>query len=617
MSEPDNGGGVDGEDITVEELLRSIEASPDPIQEHRVASALRKWGGDHDVTREARFEAMAFSFHAHEHQDPSVWELHFGPMMSGTSESGERWDAPSLSDVSADVLEYWAQRARETQHPVLKARYADLCWELPKRLADARPSYDMAKVAIDAYLAAVEQRRYQHSVTLVGKLKRALAISLQITDTERVATVRDALIALESEIAEDDSLGLWGFSFDSLIEPPNSHITVSDEQRERLVSALEARLDRFHGADATAFHPSGAEAAALRLAAYYKRAGHSEDVARVMAVYAAVVRKMKGVAAPMVYAHCLETLHEHLARLGLRDDAKALTTEIREAGQESTEDMKEFSTSIEVPAEEVEAFFTELLHGTSEEVLVRLAVHFLPRQEELQAQLLQLSRDAPLSFLFSTAVKDEEGRTVARIGPIEGDLEGQLVRHTSQSLSLGIPWLAEALRRGRSNGLVTLGSVSEFVFGSPPFQSPREPLIAAGLEAYFRDDTLGAVHILIPQIEQAIRHLTGLLQAPTLTARRGGGFRARVLDDLLREPALEGVLSKDVVEYFRVLFTDERGWNVRNLVCHGLAAPNTFGAPVADRLLHAILLLSLVRQRDPEADSMDPNRATDDGVQDN
>lgn len=616
MSEPSNGGDKGGETFTIEDLMHSLEASPDPIEEHRVASALREWGRSHEVTREAQFEDMAFSFHAHEHQDPSVWELYFGPMMSGTTESGERWDVPSLSDVSADTLDYWTRRALESRHPVLKARYADLCWELPKRLPDARPSYEMAKVAIDAYLAAVEQRRYQHSVTLVGKLKRALEISLQIADPGRLAIVRDALIALESDIAEDESLGLWGFAFDSLIEPPNRHIAVSDEQREQLVAALEARLDRFHKADATAFHPSGAEAAALRLAAYYKREGESKDVARVMGVYAAAVRKMQGVAAPMVLAHCLETLHEHLVQLGLRDDAKALTTEIREAGQQSLADMKEFSTSIEVPAEEVEAFFTELLHGTSEEVLVRFAVHFLPRQEELEAQLLQLSRDAPLSFLFSTAVKDDEGRTVARVGPIEGDLEGQLVRHTSQSLSLRIPWLREALRRGRSDGLVTFESVSEFVFGSPPFQSSRQPLMAAGLDAYFRDDTLAAVHILVPQIEQAIRYLTGLLQAPTLNARRDGGFRARVLDDLLREPALESVLGKDVVAYLRVLLTDERGWNVRNLVCHGLAAPNTFGAPVADRLLHAILLLSLVREGDPEADGENSDQATGDGVQD-
>jgi hypothetical protein len=327
-----------------------------------------------------------------------------------------------------------------------------------------------------------------------------------------------------------------------------------------------------------------------------------DDVGRVMRIYADVVRKMKGAAAPMVFAHCLEVLHEHLVRFDLRDDAKDLTTEIREAGRQSSAEMKEFSSEVEVPTEKIEAFFQELLHGSAEEVLVRVAVHFLPRQEELETQLLQLSLDAPLSFLFSTAIVSEEGRTVARVGPIESDLEGQLVRHTSQALSLATPWLSEALKRGRENDLVTLGSVSEFVFRSAPFQLSRQPILAAGLDAYFRGDHLGAVHIMVPQIEQAVRHLTGLLQAPTITARRGGGFRARALDDLLREPALEGVLSKDVLAYLRVLLTDERGWNIRNLVCHGLAPANTFIAPVADRLLHAILLLSLVHQREKETE---------------
>jgi hypothetical protein len=245
MSASTNDEGMTEENFTLEKLIDSVEDSTDPIEEHRVASAFRRWGKGNEATREALFEGMAFSFHSHEHQDPSIWGLHFGPMMSGATESGERWDSPSLSDVSADAVDYWARRANESRHPVLKARYADLCWELPKRLPDLRPSYEMALIAIDAYLAAVQQRRYEYSVSLVGKLKRALEIALQVKDSERLASVRDALIELESEIAEDESLGLWGFAFDALVEPPNRKIPVSDDQRRELVSALEARLERF------------------------------------------------------------------------------------------------------------------------------------------------------------------------------------------------------------------------------------------------------------------------------------------------------------------------------------------------------------------------------------
>ena len=36
----------------------------------------------------------------------------------------------------------------------------------------------------------------------------------------------------------------------------------------------------------------------------------------------------------------------------------------------------------------------------------------------------------------------------------------------------------------------------------------------------------------------------------------------RTLDDLLREEAVLKSLGPNVVHYFRVLFTDQRGWNI-------------------------------------------------------
>ena len=598
------------EEVSLEELIRSVEESADPIHEHSVSSAVRAWAKDNEATKEAAWEDMAFRFHAHDHQEPSVWNLYFGPMMSGTTEDGERWDAPSLGEVSLEAIQYWSKRARETPHPVLTARYADLCWELPKRIADAQPDFEMAQVAVDAYLRGVANRRYLHSTALTGKLKRALDIALQISDDVRLIAARDALIQLELELAEDDALGLWGFAFDALVEPPNRRIPVATAQEEKLVSELEARLDRFGRADPTKYHPSGAEAAALRLAAYYRRSGRTAEVERVMGVYTSAVRKMKGVAAPMVYAHCLEGLHEHLVRFGLSAGARDLTGEIEEAGRLSTDDMEEISAEVEIPSEKVDAFFEGLLAGSDTEVLTRLAVHFLPRQDDLEAQLLKLSREAPLSFLFSTAVLDEEGRTVARVGPLKDDLEGHLVRQTSQALSFAIPWLREALEQGQRAGLVSLASISAFTAESPLFQSPHRPILLAGLEAYSRGDYMGAMHILIPQIEQAVRRLAGLIGTATITARRGGGFHARVLDDLLRDPALAEPLGEDILAYFRVLLTDARGWNLRNMVCHGLSPVNTFSAPVADRVLHAVLVLSLVREREPgDEDTNDPGEA--------
>jgi hypothetical protein len=125
-------------------------------------------------------------------------------------------------------------------------------------------------------------------------------------------------------------------------------------------------------------------------------------------------------------------------------------------------------------------------------------------------------------------------------------------------------------------------------------------MLEAGFEAFGRGDGMAAIHILIPQIEQGLRHLAIVLGAPFYVQRRGGGFHARVMDDLLRDGAISEALGNDLITYLRVLLTDARGWNLRNNVCHGLAPASMLSMPVADRVVHALLVLALLREQEED-----------------
>ena len=80
-----------------------------------------------------------------------------------------------------------------------------------------------------------------------------------------------------------------------------------------------------------------------------------------------------------------------------------------------------------------------------------------------------------------------------------------------------------------------------------------------------------------------------------LKSARGGGFHLKTLDELLRAREVEGALGEDAGFYFRVLLTDQRGWNIRNKVCHGMIPPEQISKGVADRLLHVLLILAILR----------------------
>lgn len=103
-----------------------------------------------------------------------------------------------------------------------------------------------------------------------------------------------------------------------------------------------------------------------------------------------------------------------------------------------------------------------------------------------------------------------------------------------------------------------------------------------------------AIHLLIPQIEEATRNLIELSGGVVLKKNRGGGFQLKTFDDILRDEIITQVLGEDIQIYLRVLFTDQRGWNLRNDVCHGMSDISSFSYQSAERILHVLIILGAI-----------------------
>jgi hypothetical protein len=118
------------------------------------------------------------------------------------------------------------------------------------------------------------------------------------------------------------------------------------------------------------------------------------------------------------------------------------------------------------------------------------------------------------------------------------------------------------------------------------------------LDAFYAGDHVVAVHLLIPQIEHAFRRLLVMCQRPVFKLNRQGGQDLRILDEMLRDPAVIELFSESKTVYLRVLLTDRRGWNLRNDVCHGITEPDSIGWYACDRVIHVFLILCCIRKRE-------------------
>ena len=117
-----------------------------------------------------------------------------------------------------------------------------------------------------------------------------------------------------------------------------------------------------------------------------------------------------------------------------------------------------------------------------------------------------------------------------------------------------------------------------------------------GLSAWFIEDWIKTIHILTPQVEAALRDLVSALGGAVMRPDPDhGGFQAISFGEVLNHPRFQSQVPEDIRFHLKVLLQDSRGINLRNEFAHGLAAYELFDRGIANWVVHAVILLGLIR----------------------
>lgn len=544
-------------------------------------------------------EAMAFDF-CEDYQDQTTgWGTYFGPMFVFDNGDGTATESPSVKKVTEQIIKYWTERAKTTKHPVLRARYADLVWDFNKVVTNESPHYSIAQIVIDSIIEIAQRNCHKHETSVIKKLERALNLAILLNDSSRIERVTDTIVDYEDSVTQDLKLGLWGFAYDLLFE--NDKVKLTADQKQKLIDDLEGHLLRAsQPTKIKEIDPWAVEAAALRLARYYRKVGLSEDTKRVIVVAGNAFIQASSKASALQTSAWLQRVHTTFKEFGLSDEAEKISIKLREVGEKTKSELKSFSYTMEVPTEKMEKYIAALIEGELDDVLTRIAAHYIPKKSEVEKQLKELASKAPIAFLMPMELQDNMGRPLAKVGSLEEDLAGHTVKQMSQNMSIESIFLRQVLESLVKKYPTFENLYVDYLFRSPIFEEDRKSIIGWGVKEYVNGNHMTAIHLLIPQIEKALRVLLEKAGGSVLKPARGGGFNLKVLDDLLRDPLLVQVFGEDIVFYFRALLVDPRGWNLRNRVCHGLCDASEFGSSMSDRVIHVLLCLALVRKKEQE-----------------
>ena len=541
------------------------------------------------------FEWVAFMLQPNNQE--KKWGFYYGPHFSGIDERGDEKDVPSLSDITPDAIAYWEKRYKEASNPLLIMRYAGLVWEFKKNIVHQGFENGLYETVINSMLTVCNLDYCRHPVDTVIVLERLFSIA-RSNDSD-LSKVKAAYVSFEARHAKDSSVLMWASRFQMMLTYKNSF---TETEIKNLVAEHEKRLDRIStpNSDGVIDNPWLVEKQATLLANFYLSGQQKDEIRRVLRISEEAFIKAFPRMNPLQREGNMETVYHKYLFYGLHDEAGRLSAHIQQLGEEAKKSMTPQQFEFTIPKEVFDQI--ELLLGkdvsSDEERWFNFARYYIPSRSNAISSLQELVKQYPLVYMMSTKLFDPKGRPMSSIGSYEHDPEGQLVLHMTQSMNLGSFSLNAAIQTLIRVGCFTADKfIDEVIKPSPLFEANRQEFIRKAIVAYIEGDFPSACHYLVPQIENAICNMVEISGGSVIKPQRQSshGFQLKTLDDLLRQDCVNEVFTEDGAFYLRLVLTDQRALNLRNLLCHGILPPESFGVGAADRLIHVLVLLGLVR----------------------
>lgn len=235
-----------------------------------------------------------------------------------------------------------------------------------------------------------------------------------------------------------------------------------------------------------------------------------------------------------------------------------------------------------------------------EQMLVRLVyLHKLKKPDEY---ITQLRKSAFLfSSFFATNIMDEYGRLNCIVPTLSDASPEDKIAIAEHEAGKEHSFAANAfttrfLHLARSKHTFTEDTLRFLVEDNAFVPGDRKDTFLKGLVAGFNLDLATSMHLLMPQVENAIRCLAELCGAVVYKTDSNAIEECLSLDSILKLDELQESLDPEILFNMRVFYTSPYGIGMRDIVGHGLRSDK--GLQSADCLavwwftLHLVCLFS-------------------------
>lgn len=468
------------------------------------------------------------------------------------------------------------------------ARLGDVLW-CCRYEGRRNPIY--ARLAIEAYVASARMRASTGEGTFdaATHLERALRLSLLVDNRGHLGLHEPARLATREAACALEADGSWA-----------ALLRVHALMREFNIGEAREHAEACEtiAAETESVEPGGiGEQFLIEASAWWKRTDDSERSLQVIerrlnlkleqaeSVAAASASNATGLMQEAVKIARLLPI----ARRGDRE--QKIRTRLAEIELRTLSEMGRIEHTIDV-ADLVQHAEDAVFGKLVIDALLEMAKMCAPRKvERIRKSVEKNARRAPLMHMLSASLTDSTGKVVATIPSLRSDNSGErdramryhMVTEANRNQDLTGRVMIEAARRIiAAEHIVSDAAILPLMWRSGFVPSGREGQWARAIVAGLRGEFEIATHLLLPQLEHALRMVVRAEGNPAAGMDRMTQQEDWTLNQMLLDEGrsiLERVFGADLVFDLAALLVDRTGTNLRNAIAHGLIGGRVDGGP--------------------------------------
>lgn len=266
------------------------------------------------------------------------------------------------------------------------------------------------------------------------------------------------------------------------------------------------------------------------------------------------------------------------------DREKVLQIRLRIRDLQGIASKNMISMPVELDVSTIFAKISKLFDGLSLQEMIlqlgRIAEKY--KKEDVKNKVIENQHRFPIDSLFCRGVMNSQGQKVELISPLNSqDPEGQpdiLYKHMVRYVTDGRAYaegmiLSIAYRIFRDSYNVSIEDLNFMIDDNSFIPEDRREIVKLGLYLGLSGNLYAAMHILLPQTENIIRHLVEMCGDTTTFIDEQGREEHKPLSSLFSSTKLKECYDEDLLFSLQTILIERGGPNLRNLNAHGLLEP--------------------------------------------